>query len=396
MPSHNGHDVIIAGAGPAGAAAALILARAGARVLVLERAAFPRDKLCAGLLTWKTMDVMTRLYKIPPEALMDQGVITHRTDGYRIRHRGVTVARGTMFFPFHFVRRRMFDDWLTRQAMAAGAKVRFGEAVREADIEKGRVTSSAGETYTASYLIGADGAASAVRTAFPGDAKAWKARLGMGFECFIDRADPALAAPAHPDLRDDFPTVYAGFIRTGYGWVFPHGERVAVGLGGLSHQKEPRVRDCFAAFLDFLGLSRRWLDRAGAHLLPYGNFLKNPARHRALLAGDAAGLVENLFGEGIYYALRSGELAGDAAAVGLSGGDARTAYLRGLARDVYPELSASLTLRELIFAGARLGPAPLWCFLRLGGRRLVEMAHGVRSFRWLKRRAAGPSRREGT
>jgi flavin-dependent dehydrogenase len=62
--------------------------------------------------------------------------------------------------------------------------------------------------------------------------------------------------------------------------------------------------------------------------------------------------VENLFGEGIYYALRSGELAGDAAAVGLSGGDARSAYLRGLARDVYPELSASLALRELIFAGS--------------------------------------------
>lgn len=394
MPHDTRHDVVIAGAGPAGAAAACVLARAGARVLVLERAVFPRDKLCAGLLTWKTMDVLERLFETSPEKLASLGVVGHRADRYRIRHRGVALARDDLFYPFHFARRRFFDDWVLRQAVAAGAHVRFGETVRAVDIATGRVTTESGADYAARHVIGADGAASAVRRAFPVDQAAWRARLGMGMECFIDRRDSALAAPAHPDLADDFPTVYAGFIRTGYGWVFPHGDRVAVGLGGLASGDARHMRECFGAFLDFLGLSRDWLSRTKAHLLPYGNFLASPVHDRALLAGDAAGLVENLFGEGIYYALRSGELAGQAVAAALAGGDARAAYLDGLSRDVYPELAGSLRLRELIFSWARFGPTPLWCFLRLGGKRLVEMAHGVRSFRWLRRRAAGPAGRD--
>jgi flavin-dependent dehydrogenase len=168
------------------------------------------------------------------------------------------------------------------------------------------VVAESGATCAGRYVIGADGAASAVRRGVPMDQAAWRARLGMGFECFIDRRDPALHAPAHPDLRDDFPSVYAGFIRTGYGWVFPHGDRVAVGLGGLAPGEGRGVRECFGSFLDFLGLSRDWLARSRAHLLPYGNFLADPVHHRVLLAGDAAGLVENLFGEGIYYACAAG------------------------------------------------------------------------------------------
>jgi len=385
------YDALIAGAGPAGSAAAYVLAKAGARALVLDRAEFPRDKLCAGLLTWKTTDLLARLHGHGPEELLAQGVLDHRAGRYRIRHKSQVLTCRDLFYPFYFASRSPFDAWLLAQAASAGADVRPGQAVRAADPARAAVTLDDGRTVSGRFLIGADGAASAVRRFFPVDRAALAANMGMGLECRIPLDDPDHHA-AHPDLRDAFPTVYSGFIRTGYGWVFPHGGHVMVGLGGLLARDGAAMRREFAAFLQFLSLPRTWIERSKAHLLPYGNFLRRPAHEKALLAGDAAGLVESLFGEGLYYALRSGELAAQAVLAGLEGGDARQIYLDGLRRDVLPELTWSRHLRRLIFFSLRFGPTPLRVFLRWGGDALVEMAHGVRSYRGLARRSAGPPR----
>ncbi|MDQ7832145.1 MAG: geranylgeranyl reductase family protein [Desulfovibrionaceae bacterium] len=391
MTDDNRYDAVIAGAGPAGAAAACVLARAGARVLLLDRAAFPRDKLCAGLLTWKTTDIVERLYGSGAATLLTQGILEHRADRYRIRHKAMTLACQDLFFPFYFASRRVLDAWFLDQARQAGATFRCGEAVAAADIDRGEVVTQDGARYQGRFLIGADGAASVVRRAFPVRRETFAANMGLGLECHVRHDDPDILA-AHPDLREAFPTVYSGFVRTGYGWVFPHGGHVVVGLGGICPRQGGAMRREFAAFLDFLGLPGSHVERSKAHLLPYGNFLTRPGHGKALLAGDAAGLVETLFGEGIYYALRSGELAAQAVLAGLSGGDACESYMAGLRRDVLPELSGSLRLRQAIFFSLRFGPFPLWVLLRLGGQRLVEMAHGVRSYRWLRRRADGPGR----
>ena len=202
-----------------------------------------------------------------------------------------------------------------------------------------------------------------------------------------------LRPPSHADQ----PTVYAGFLRAGYGWVFPHQNRLMIGVGGhsLVHGKE--FINKFKEFLVFLGLPAALAETAKGHGLPYGNFLKHPWYGRTLLAGDAAGLVETLFGEGIYYALRSGELAGEAVYAALTRGEApETIYGRGLKRDILPELSWSRKLRRLLYASQHLGFLPLLCFVRGGGRLLAEMVHGVRSYRLLRRRAAGPREEEKT
>ncbi len=385
------YDAIIVGGGPAGSAAAIALAGAGAKILVLDRRTFPRDKLCAGLLTWKTMDALKRLTGLCAQELLARGVVNHKASFYRIRHRNRILMQGEMFYPFHFARRSALDAFLLDHAASLGADIATGERAVHVDPLHARTTTSAGRTLKAAHIIGADGALSATRAAFPVSGRAWRANLGAGLEIFLPRDCALLRDGVHQDLKADFPTVYAGFIRAGYAWVFPHKDRVVIGLGGLNRASEGLFRQCFCAFLDFLGLPRTLAHELRAHPLPYGNFLRNPVYGKALLAGDAAGYVETLFGEGVYYALRSGELSGLAVAESLARGvDPAIPYIAGLSRDVFPELRYSRRLRSALFSSLRYGLAPILLFLRCGGNRLIEMVHGVRSFRLLLPRAQGP------
>ena len=384
-------DAIIVGGGPAGATAAYLLARQGADVLVVDKAVFPRDKLCAGLLTWKSVDVLDRVYAETPQALLDAGVFNAASSGYRIRFRERTLAQGEVAYPFHFTQRRVFDAYLLERARRAGAETRQGAPVVAVDPQRALVRLADGEEIAGRFVIGCDGVTSVTRRACPFDGTAWRTGMGGGLEVSLDRTDPLLAGAVHEDLLASQPTVYAGFLRAGYGWVFPHRDRLIIGIGGhsLVHGREFNAK--FKEFLTFLGLPAALGETARGHGLPYGNFLKRPWYGRTLLAGDAAGLVETLFGEGIYYALRSGELAGEAVWGALRHGeDPRQSYGRGLRRDILPELTWSHRLRRVLYASQNLGFLPLLCFIRSGGRLLGEMVHGVRSYRFLRRRAAGP------
>ncbi len=387
--SPKSYDVVVIGGGPAGASAAKVLAEAGADVLVLERRTFPRHKLCAGLLTWKTMDAIERVFGETPERLLKTGAVNHASDRYRVRHKGRILLEGKMFHPFHFARRKDLDALLLDRAEQAGARVVCGDKVVRADPLTGEVETGSGKRVAAGHIIGADGALGVTRQAFPILGRAWRAELGTGLEIFLDRNGPHLSGAAHEDLTADFPTVYSGFIHAGYSWTFPHKNHVVVGVGGLNRGGVSRFRPSFMEFIRFLGLPESLGAGVRAHPLPFGNFLRRPAHGRALLAGDAAGFVETLFGEGIYYAVRTGELAGQASAIALRTGAAPAVpYLSELRRDVFPEFIYSRRLRKALFRGMRLGAPPVSLFLQAGGGRLIEMVHGVRSYKWLRRRTA--------
>jgi menaquinone-9 beta-reductase len=384
-------DAIIIGAGPAGATAATILAQRGANVLVLDKAVFPRDKLCAGLLTWKSVDVLDRVYGETAQSLLERGVFNAASTGYRIRFREKTLAHGDMFYPFHFTKRRVFDKHLLDLATRAGADVRQDSQVTAVDPERGFVRLADGQEFASRFVIGCDGVTSLTRRACRFDTSAWRSGMGGAMEFYLNRGDPLLSGEVHADLRAAYPTVYAGFLRAGYGWVFPHRDALAIGIGGHSLRHGKEFRHKFKEFVAFLGLPPSLADTAKGHGLPYGNYIARPWHERVLLAGDAAGLVETLFGEGLYYALHSGELAGQAVHAALSRGTDPTAlYGQGLRRDILPELVWSRKLRRILYASQNLGFLPLLCFIRGGGRLLGEMVHGVRSYRFLRRRARGP------
>ncbi|WP_431904282.1 geranylgeranyl reductase family protein [Micromonospora carbonacea] len=290
------YDVAVVGAGPAGAAAALAARRAGARVLLLDRADFPRDKACGDGVAAHALDVLARLG------------VAGAVDGYaplpRIRlvgPGGDAVARA-LPRPAYTVPREVFDARLVAAAVAAGAELRR-HAVRRVEQRGGRVVLD-GEI-AARAVVGADGAASVVRRA-------------LGHPVNPDR-HLALAirgyAPARPGPPEQL-IVTSGPRWPAYAWSFPIGDgRANVGYGEVL-RGEPLTRahlvDRLAALLP--GTDPATVTGLRAHHLPLSTHRPPPGRGRLLLAGDALSLINPFTGEGIFYALLSGALAGAAAA----------------------------------------------------------------------------------
>ncbi|MES9997256.1 geranylgeranyl reductase family protein [Desulfovibrio aminophilus] len=366
------YDVVIAGAGPAGSAAAAVLAGRGLSVALLDRRDFPRNKLCGGLLTWKTRQILERVFG--PGVL--DGVADHASDRYEIFHWDRLLAAGRSPEPFVLVKRRVLDLRLLELARARGAAFFPGRTVAECRPERGELATAGGEVFRGRYVIGADGAGSVVRKCLGADREAWRKGLAGALEVFLPRE----AVPG----AVDHPRLYAGCVDKGYGWVFPNSDGVVVGLCGLlrSGSDFPQL---LRKFLDFLQISDAVRPRPHGHPLPYGNHLKTPYGGRALLAGDAGGFVEPLLGEGIFYALTTGRYAAEAVLEALDhGGEPGPAYARRIRRVLVPEFRAADTLRWTLFALLRgVGPGLMGGAVRLFSGPLVQAVHGLRSYRFL-------------
>ncbi|WP_419786550.1 geranylgeranyl reductase family protein [Pseudodesulfovibrio sp.] len=373
------YDAIICGGGPAGSAAALALARQGHSVAVLDRARFPRPKLCGGLLTWKSVQLLEVALGETVESLTRAKAIIHRSESYAIHSAKRVLAQGPLPSPFHYVNREVFDNHLLRKCESQGAEVFEGTEVARVDTDQGIVTTKSGEVFSGAWIIGADGANSVAR----------KSYTGLNRERFRRFMAPALeiTLPATEFPRPvECPELYIGTLDAGYGWVFPHGETVVTGICGL-RRNNVNFSDVFRDYLQGLGVDPEAAPYKG-HPLPYGNYLADPAQGRLLLAGDAAGLVEPLFGEGIFFSLCSGWYAGEAVAQGLARrSDPAPVYQRRLNRQIIPELRASDRLRWLLFRAMRhLGTPSLSLFVNSAARPLAEMVHGIRSYSWLRKK----------
>jgi flavin-dependent dehydrogenase len=302
-------DVAIVGAGPAGAAAALavLAARPTARVALLDRAAFPRDKTCGDGVAPQVLDVLARLGM---RGLLDDwpGV-----DRLELGYPGGAWLSGTMARPNFVVPRTVLDARLVDAAVARGARllhrrvrtlVRDGEALVAAGVR-------------APIVVGADGASSAVR--------AFLAPPGGGHTAIALRG----YAPVRPEL--DGAQVIA-FNPEGswpaYAWSFPIGDgRANVGYGEILPADGPGpTRRHLAERLDTLlpGASEGGTAWRGHHL-PLSTARWSQPDGPVLLAGDALGLVNPLTGEGIHAAVLSGAYAGLAAAAALRSGAPGTA-----------------------------------------------------------------------
>ncbi|WP_204113071.1 geranylgeranyl reductase family protein [Shimia biformata] len=327
-------DVIVVGAGPAGSSAAFTLARAGLTVALIDKASFPRFKLCGGLFTERSMSYARDIFGagiLPP--------IARSFDTISFWHEGRELAVLRDVPPLHLTMRVDLDTDLFRRAINAGAIDVTGQPV--ASVQGATVTLRSGATLTAKVLIGADGVNSIVARALFG-APFDKGRIGFGLEI---EAPPNALDPTPLPLRIDF-----GAAVWGYGWSFPKRNTTTIGVGGL-HAPNPDMKDHMRRYLRGFGLDPDAVPIKG-HYLPFGDFRPVPGRRNVLLAGDAAGLVDPITGEGIAFAMKSGHLAALAAIDALSANrpDAALPRYQSSLRDMHRNLRIARTLRHIIFA----------------------------------------------
>lgn len=327
-------DIIVIGAGPAGSAAATWAAKGGARVALLDKATFPRNKLCGGLFTERSHAYYREIFDLD----FDLSRAVTRSE-ITLCHAGEPLATLTDVPPMHLTMRLDLDNTLYEHALAAGATDLTGHAL--AQITDNTVTFKDGETLTAAILIGADGVNSIVAKHLFGASFDTKT-IGFGLEIEV----PAETQnPADLPLRVDF-----GAAHWGYGWSFPKQGSTTVGVGGI-RSENPDMKTHMHRYVQTLGFDPDAIKVKGHHL-PFGDFRKTPGRANILLAGDAAGLVDPITGEGIAFAIKSGQIAAQAALDALAANAPDSALSRhqtGL-RDMHKNLRIARTLRRIIFA----------------------------------------------
>jgi geranylgeranyl reductase family protein len=320
QPPADEADVIVVGAGPSGATTAFYLAQSGLDVLVLEKARFPREKVCGDGLTPRAV-----------KALVGMGIGVSERDGW-VRNQGLRVIgagkRLELRWPelasypdYGLVRTRNdLDETLARRAQQVGARLLEGVTVSgpALDDRTGRITGVTARpdgaeerTYTSRIVVAADGNSSRLSVAM-GLRKRDDRPLGVAVRTYYQ-------TPRHDDdYLESWLDLWDGDrLLPGYGWIFGMGDGTSnVGLGLLNTS---------AAFghTDYHALLRKWLKGMPAEwgfteenrtqpirgaALPMG-FNRTPHYHQGLLlVGDAGGMVNPFNGEGIAYAMESGEI----------------------------------------------------------------------------------------
>jgi geranylgeranyl reductase family protein len=292
-------DVVVVGAGPAGSTAAYRLASDGATVLILDRASFPRDKACGGGVTMRGARLLPFAIDPVVECVVER---VHVTMGHHGPRRDVD-GGGPMVL---MTQRRRLDHFLVERAIAAGAEFRDRTRVRGIRIAPdGVVVSTDHGTIAAEVLVGADGANGVTRAALgvpaPSYAIALEGNLPRGAVGFDD-------ARYVSEALLEFSTVPGG-----YGWIFPKGDHCNFGVGGW-FTEGPRLREHLAELCEAHGVAMDDIVHLRGHRLPIRRSGAPIAMPRAVLVGDAAGLVDPFSGDGIYEAFLSSKIASEAIA----------------------------------------------------------------------------------
>jgi len=357
MRQNHDADVIVAGAGPAGATAALRLARAGMRVLVVERYALPRQKPCGGGISTRVLSRFPWLAPALPR------IVTHPVSSLYLEGPSGGVFRMQSDGPAVLLIRRIeFDYLLASLAREAGAEILASTAIAQARQDRDAVTLKTrdGRELRAPIVIAADGVNSVIARRL-GMNPGWPAeKLALDM---MEESPAAALRAAEPDTLSVF---YGYGGAHGYAYIFPKREHVNVGIGYVLPYFKARVdrtpydlQQTFVGDLRARGLMQGESQRRHftPFLIPIGGPLRRTAEGRVLLAGDAGGFVNGFSAEGIYYAMVTGDLAAEAVLAArrdalVQPAVARRTYVRAWKREIGAELRDSVLIQRYLFHSA--------------------------------------------
>lgn len=378
-------DVAVVGAGPAGAAAATHLARAGLRVILIDQKPFPRDKVCGDFLSPAALRELARLgvTKAPgfAETAMIRAAALH-IDGERILERRAPFGANLQIFG-RVIPRLTLDAWICAAAREAGAGFLDGSRMTGYQVRRDGVVlqvrgRGSDERVLAKLLIGADGSSSLVGRLLCGSAAPPADRIVAVRGYYEGVSGPPDEVELH-FMAESFP---------GYCWLFPTGPRTAnVGVGMVLETVPPTTDHLRAILTDLTtrdpALRRRLRHArlagkiAGWPLSTY-NDRRRIVGDRVLLVGDAAGLINPLNGEGIQYALLSARWAAEVAAACAGSADFSATALQAYTDRVSTALNRDMAVARLLVSMIRnrtLTPFWLWGLRTIAAHSTVNDAY---------------------
>ena len=282
-------DVLVVGGGPAGSSLGYMLQQNNIRSCIVEKQAFPRAKLCGGLLTEKTVELINKTYDqmdFPCER------ITSNLNLHIGTHCFSSITADSKFY---LVERMAFDNWLIKKYKEAGGLLFENASITSIDLHEKIAVIGEGSEIRFKILVGADGANSKIRKYL--DKKYHPNALCLEYDL-----------PGSP--TNDSINIYFSAIRSGYGWCFPKQNHTTVGIGGAIEANRD-MKTLFRSFAKSIGKEAEESKIKGA-LIPFGKYVKNPCGNNIILIGDAAGFVDPITGEGIYFAIYSAKCAFEA------------------------------------------------------------------------------------
>lgn len=363
------YDVIVSGVGPAGSTAARECAERGLSVLMLDKAEFPRDKPCGG-------GVTVRAAKLLPFKIT--GVVERMISGVSFavgqRHRFTRAYSDKVTY---LTQRSRLDNFLAERAVDAGAVFRQREAVLQVERHPTHVVvRTADSVFEGSTLVAADGANGRTAKLAGVDVRLLH---GIAMEGNVTPPD-GIPGEWQDAIGFDF-----GGMPGGYGWLFPKGDHLNIGLGGW-HYVGPMLRERLDQLIRFYGFDPADAWGLRAYHLPLRQAGSPLVDGNVVLVGDAAGLIDPMTGEGIYAAFWSGAAAARqlAAYLGSEAPDLG-GYYREMEQGLLPELRVSRQFHDIyhlwpgLFVGVERRTSILW-------KSMVRLLRGEETYLTLSRK----------
>jgi len=288
------YDLIIIGGGPSGSSAARIAGKSNLDTLLIEKESFPRYKPCGGGLSEQAMSYLDFAV---PDHILERNVY-----GARVHYRDRKIEQQKKHRIAATVSRSVFDSYLLHKAEETKIKVNYSEKVLDIIENESRVeVISNRDTYRAKFAVIAEGSSGKLKNIIR--RKDRKNEFAVCAVTEIPASNQEIDGYIHHSID-----IHFGIANRGYGWVFPHERYFSVGIGGLA-QDMSQPRKVLAEFLAHNGFSEFDVDDFTVHTIPAGGFKRKLHGDRTILVGDSGGHADSFLGEGIAYAIRSGQIA---------------------------------------------------------------------------------------